>query len=300
MVPATHTRFGKRVTQWPALLPSVTVRLSDGRAVAVEEYGNPAGPVVLYFHGWPGSRLEAGLVPNMPVRLLAFDRPGYGRSDPASGRALLDWPGDVAAVADRLGLERFHVIGLSGGGPYAAACAHALRDRVLGLALVSPVPPAHAVSTRAPGVGLLFRLGRHPRMAHRLLSLMRPLLGRQIITLRTLVGNGLPPMDQAALTPAVVAGLARAWREGIGRSVQGAVSDAGIYARDWGFLPSTIAVPTTLWHGDQDTLIPRNALTPYEAIPGATLRLLPGEGHYSLPFNHAGSILSHLVASGAA
>ncbi|MGI4944133.1 MAG: alpha/beta fold hydrolase, partial [Janthinobacterium lividum] len=97
--------------------------------ISVEEYGDPAGPPVLYFHGWPASRLEAGLIPDLSVRLLALDRPGYGRSTPQPGRTLLDWPADVAAVADRLGLAKFHVVGLSGGGPYAAACALALPDR---------------------------------------------------------------------------------------------------------------------------------------------------------------------------
>ena len=273
------------------------VRLPDGRVIAVEEYGDPNGAPVLYFHGWPASRLEAGLIGDLPVRLLAFDRPGYGRSTPSPGRRLLDWPDDVAAVADRLGLNRFHIVGLSGGGPFAAACAYALPQRVAGLALVCPVPPASSVSHRDPGVGHLFRLGRHPKVAHRLLSLLRPLLRRRIITPRTLVGNGLPASDRAVLTRPLLAGLARAWREGVGRSVQGALSDANIYAADWGFPTTDITVPTAIWHGVEDSLIPRAALTPYEAIPGSVLHLLPDEGHYSLPLNHADQMLRSLVAA---
>ena len=196
--------------------------------MAVEEYGDPDGPVVLYFHGWPASRLEAGLISDLPVRLLAFDRPGYGRSSPQPGRTLLDWPRDVANVADRLGLDRFHIVGLSGGAPYAAACAYALPRRVLGAALVCPVPPAHGIHSRAPGVGHLFRLGRHPVLAHRLFSMLRPLLRRRIITPRTLVGGSLPDADRDCLDAQTLAGLARVWREGIGRSIQGAVSDAQI------------------------------------------------------------------------
>lgn len=288
-------RFGKRVRSRRAALPSIMVRLPDGRAIAVEEYGDPKGTPVLYFHGWPASRLEAGLIGDLPVRLLAFDRPGYGRSTPLPGRRLLDWPDDVAAVADRLGLDRFHIVGLSGGGPFAAACAYAMPHRVAGLALVCPVPPASSVSHRAPGVGHLFRLGRHPKVAHRLLSLLRPLLRRRIITPRTLVGNGLPASDRAVLTRPMLAGLARAWREGVGRSVQGALADASIYAADWGFPTSGITVPTTIWHGSEDTLIPGAALADYIAIPGAVLNLLPSEGHYSLPLRHAGAILRNLV-----
>lgn len=296
MVRLALKRFGKRARLRRTALPSIVVRLPDGRVIAVEEYGDPNGVPVLYFHGWPASRLEAGLIGNLPVRLLAFDRPGYGRSTSSPGRSLLDWPVDVASVADRLGLGRFYIVGLSGGGPFAAACAYAMPHRIAGLALVCPVPPASSMSHHAPGVGHLFRLGRHPKVAHRLLSLLRPLLHRRIITPRTLVGNGLPASDRAVLTRPMLAGLARAWREGVGRSVQGALSDANIYAADWGFPLSGITVPTTIWHGGADSLIPRVAVAPYEAVPGSVLHLLPDEGHYSLPLNHAGRILHTLVA----
>ena len=290
-------RLGKRMRPSRAAAPSLAVRLPDGRIIAIEEYGDPGGPPVLYFHGWPASRLEAGLIGNLPVRLLALDRPGYGRSSQAPGRTLLDWPRDVAAVADRLGLPRFHLIGLSGGGPYAAACAYAMPDRVLGMALVCPVPPASGVTAGKSGVGHLFLLGRHPKVAHRVLSILRPLLRRRIITPRTLVGSTLPESDRAVLTPAILAGLARAWREGIERSVQGALTDASIYAADWGFLPAGIRVPTSIWHGAEDSLISRAALAPYEAIPGAAMHLVPSEGHYSLGLNHAGVILQELVSA---
>ncbi len=283
-----------------AAAPSFTVRLRDGRVIAVEEYGDPAGPVVLYFHGWPASRLEAGLISDLPVRLLALDRPGYGRSSPQPGRTLLDWPRDVSDVADRLGLERFHIVGLSGGAPYAVACAYALPHRVRGAALVCPVPPAHGVHPRAPGIGLLYRLGRHPVLAHRLFSVMRPLLRQRIITPRTLVGGSLPVADRDCLDPTTLSGLAQAWREGIGRSVQGALSDARIYARDWQIPLGEITVPVDLWYGSEDSLIPSYALAPLEAMPGLRLRVLPKEGHYSLAIRHAASILRHLTeAQGA-
>lgn len=288
-------RLARRTHRMRAPAPSLTVRLADGRVIAVEEYGDPAGPPVLYFHGWPASRLEAGLIPDLPVRLLSLDRPGYGRSTPHRGRTLLDWPRDVAAVADRLGLPRVHVVGLSGGGPYAAACALALPDRVLGAALVCPVPPPHGVHPRAPGVGHLFRLGRHPVLADRLFSVLRPLLRRRIITPRTLVGGSLPPSDRACLTPALMAGLGRAWREGIGRSVQGALSDAGIYAQDWGVPFGDIRVPVSVWYGADDSMIPLHALAPLEAIPGMTLHVVPDEGHYSLAVRHAAAILHGLT-----
>ena len=290
--------LSRRVRVRKSRLASMVVRLPDGRAIAVEEYGDPAGPPVFYFHGWPASRLEAGLIPNLPVRLLALDRPGYGRSTPSPGRSLLDWARDVAFVADRLGLQHFHVVGLSGGGPFAAACAHALPDRVLGVALVSPVPPATPLAG-GRGVGHLYRLGRHPRVAHRVFSIIRPLLRRRILTPGTVVGGGLPACDRAVLTRRMMVSLGLAWREGIGRSVQGALADALIYARPWGFDLSDIRVPMAVWSGGQDSLIPQTATAQFAVIPGVDLQMLEAEGHYSLALIHAETILRRLVADRA-
>ncbi len=286
-------RLPRKVRRAPA--PSFTVRLPDGRVIAIEEYGDPAGPVVLYFHGWPASRLEAGLIADLPVRLLALDRPGYGRSSPLPGRSLLDWPRDVADVADRLGLGRFHVAGLSGGAPYAVACAYALPHRVKSVALVCPVPPANGLPPRASGVGHLYRLGRHPVLAHRLFSVLRPLLRRRIITPRTLVGSSLPAADRECLDRQTLSGLARVWREGIGRSIQGALSDAQIYGSDWNIPLGNVTVPVDLWYGSEDSLIPPHALTPFEAMPGLRLHIVAGEGHYSLAIRHAARILRQLT-----
>ena len=186
-------------------------------------------------------------------------------------------------------------MGLSGGAPYAVACAYALPQRVRGVALVCPVPPAHGVHPRAPGVGLLYRLGRHPVLAHRLFSVMRPLLRRRVITPRMVVGGSLPAADRECLDRQTLSGLARAWREGIGRSVQGALSDAGIYAHDWQVPLGKITVSVDLWYGSEDSLIPLHALAPLEAIPGLCLHVVPGEGHYSLAIRHAAGILGRLT-----
>ena len=127
----------------PTTVPSITVgaltvrtevlQLADGRRLAWSEFGTPTGPVLIYCHGTPSSRLE-GLVLHHAalggVRVLVPDRPGFGRSDPQPGRSLTDWARDVAALADQLGIQRFAVSGISGGGPHALACAAHLGDRV--------------------------------------------------------------------------------------------------------------------------------------------------------------------------
>ena len=229
----------------------------------------------------------------MPVRLLALDRPGYGKSSPCPGRSLLGWAADVACVADRLGLQQFHVVGLSGGGPFAAACAYALPERVLGLALVCPVPPAAAV--RGFGVGHLYWLGRHPRLAHWLISMIRPLLRRRMLTPGTLASSSLPRADREMLTRRTMTALGLSWREGLGRSVHGALSDAVLLAQPWGFSLASIRVPAALWYGADDTMIPRAALAPYQSIPNLRVQVLEEEGHYSLALRHAVAILMDLT-----
>jgi pimeloyl-ACP methyl ester carboxylesterase len=121
------------------------IALADGRRLAYREYGARDGAPVFFFHGWPGSRLD--FAPNdataadAGVRVIAVDRPGIGGSDPQAGRRVLDWPVDVAALADSLALDRFAVLGFSFGGPYARACAYALPDRVTYAGLVSCLGP---------------------------------------------------------------------------------------------------------------------------------------------------------------
>src|SRR5262245_6028460 len=101
-----------------------TLKLKDGRNLGFAQFGADSAPPVFYFHGWPGSRLEAGFFEIPGVQMIGVDRPGYGLSDPHPKRKLADWPNDVAALADHLGFGKFAIVGMSGGGPYAAACAY--------------------------------------------------------------------------------------------------------------------------------------------------------------------------------
>lgn len=134
---------------------SQTFQLPDGRTLGYAEYGNPQGRPLLYFHGYPSSRIEAepadALARRCGIRLLALDRPGFGLSTPQAGRhrKLLDWPDDVRAFAAGLGLDRFAVMGLSGGGPFALACAYALpRGMVSAVGLFASGPAWEAGAHR--------------------------------------------------------------------------------------------------------------------------------------------------------
>src|SRR6478735_8210825 len=122
--------------------------LDDGRKLRYAEWGDPSGRPMFLFHGAPGSRV---FVPNPAVtaeagvRMVTVDRPGYGGSDPLPGRQILDWPRDVVALAEALGLDRFDVAAHSAGGPYALACGHELMDRVGHVVLISCVAPQEAL-----------------------------------------------------------------------------------------------------------------------------------------------------------
>lgn len=271
------------------------VRLADGRVIAIEEYGDPAGLPVFYFHGFPACRLEAGLIGELPVRLLALDRPGYGGSTPHPGRTLLDWPQDVAQIADRLGIDDLHIVGLSGGGPYATACAAVLGRRVRSLSLVCPVPPAYGVPDGADGIGELIRFGRQPRRAATLFPLVRMMVRQRFFSIHRMVGRGLSVADEAVITPIVRDRLIGVWREAMRHGVHGALSDARIYAEDWGFDLDEIAVPTSLWCGGEDRLIPPETLAPYKDIPGIRWHALDAEGHFSLPLRHVRTMVEELV-----
>ena len=121
------------------------IRLSDGRRLGYAEYGDPEGWPLMFFHGTPGSRIMARFAGpkarELGVRLIAPDRPGFGRSDFQPHRRLLDWPRDVEELADALNLEKFSVAGVSGGGPYVAACAWKMGERLINAGMVSGLAP---------------------------------------------------------------------------------------------------------------------------------------------------------------
>jgi len=275
------------------------VRLPDGRRLGYAEFGDPDGPPILYLHGFPGSRLEVGMIPIQGIRVISPDRPGYGLSDPKPGRSLLDWPHDVAALLDHLGLDRVAVVGMSGGAPYAAACAFALPDRVGATALVAGVaPPGHGWEIGSPA-GFLMELGARP-LALRLTaltarSLLRPGQPARILdTVRRRAGHLLG--DRWLLKPGTGERLLMAWQEAMHDNMQGPLSDARIYAAPWGFDPADIQGRVAVWHGTEDRTVPVTAGRFFIArIPGARARIIEGETHFSLAHRHHAGILRDLL-----
>jgi pimeloyl-ACP methyl ester carboxylesterase len=279
------------------------LRLADGRTLAYAEYGDPSGQPVLFFHGIPSSRLmhpDADISKQLGVRLIAPDRPGFGRSDPKPGRTLLDWTYDVEALADSLSLGQFTVVGPSGGGPFVAACAARLSSRIKRAAIVGGSGPVDAPSALA-GAAFERRAGywlaRHAPMLLRLAIRMRPDPHRDPERFFDSYTRHNPPCDQELFRrPEIRAMFLASYREATRQGRSAFTHELELVANSWGFSLGDIDVPMTIWQGTADNMTPvgmGRALA--EAIPRANLRLVPNEGHLIF-LSHWREIAEDLIA----
>ncbi len=268
-----------------------SIKLSDGRALGFETLGDPDGSPLFFFHGTPGSRLvvaEDDLLAQIPgVRLILPERPGYGISDPSPERTLLDWPGDVAQLADHLGLETFAVAGVSGGGPHALACAYRLAGRVSKTLLFSsPSPADFKGATRGMAFGnrIGLFLGRYtPWLLRSLVRSNAAAFKKKPEMLLDALEKQVGPPDRALLAKelvrtALIRDVREAYRQGSGgHEVDGPLAMSG---RGWGFDLRQISVPVFLWHGEEDTLVSINMARHLEReIPDCTARIVAGAAH---------------------
>jgi pimeloyl-ACP methyl ester carboxylesterase len=291
------------------------IRLRDGRTLAYATVGEPAGAPVVAVHGTPGCRdpaTWADAAAATGARVILPDRPGYGLSDFHPTQTLLDWPSDVRDLADALGLDRFAVLGVSGGGPYAAACGYALPDRVTAVGLVCAmgpfwdVPEVDAAATDEAGrwIRELIDLGRadpDAAAAHARDECERDadMCGRDPdeFVAFWFDGEGVPAADRALLeTPELREHVKDQVREALRAGVDGYTQDELIIAvRPWGFRLDEIRVPVHLWHGELDTLVPiESASYAARTIPNCSPRFFSDEGHL-LAFRHSEEILRALV-----
>ncbi len=283
-----------------------------GSWLACAEYGAGDGVATFYFHGHPGSRLEGRLVDaaarRAGVRLIAVDRPGIGRSPFQPGRRLLDWPACVSALADRFGLERFAVVGVSGGGPYALACAYRIPQRLHACAVVAGLGPLDVLGIE--GMMPLNRLQFH--LARAAPGLLRPLLWLAVGRLRRRFGKRRS-LDRTGVRLAreVIAGggdreqakaYVRAVLEAFRQGTRGVAHDAVLYARPWGFALSQIAfAPVHLWHGGRDRHVPvRMARAVADAVPRCVATFFPADDHMSSILGHVDEVLATVAESGPA
>ena len=268
---------------------SLELRLKDGRTLAYAIYGEPAGRPAFYFHGHPGSRLEGrfadGPARRHGIKLIAPDRPGCGGSSDKPGRRITDWPSNVEELADGLGVRRFPVMGGSGGGPFALACAWRLPDRVTAAGLVSAVAPFSAPGATdgmRPFNKLAFMyLSRLPFLPELIMKSMARKMRKDPDAVLERFKSAMSAPDRRALDrPGVSDDFMAVIAEALRNGTSGAAAETRMLGRPWGFRMDEITVPVYLWQGTDDRLVPE-AMGQYlaAAIPGCRATFVEGEGH---------------------
>lgn len=278
------------------------IRLSDGRNLCYAQFGETDGVPVVLFHGAPGYRHFWSALPEFPfvdgVRFIAPDRPGYGNSDFKPGMTYADWPDDVGELADHLGIERFSIIGVSGGGPGALACAWRLPDRISCVAVVSSVGP--------PEPELLQRISRPNRVAYRLarvapwlmklnMKLLAWLQRRNLERSLDSMASKLSAADKRALaTPGTRKALQAAMSaEAVPPDARGYAQDVINQARPWPFPLEAIRCPVAVWQPADDTSVPVAVAEHFQqVIPNIRIHCIPHAGHL-WHIEHFATVVEH-------
>jgi pimeloyl-ACP methyl ester carboxylesterase len=286
--------------------PSQRITLRDGRALGFDDFGDPNGVPVLFFHGFGSSRVvrhpDDSIATELGARIIAVDRPGIGLSTRLPNRRITDWPRDVEELMDRLGIDRCAIVAWSGGGPYALACGWQMPERISVVGLISaPAPlsgvpgssgytwPRHRAMSRtadhAPWVIALamWRWSRQQRSDP----------ARQLDeAIAGMVEADREILGDPALRAVMIANAAEMYRQGNG----GIYDEALCMARPWGFPIEGVSVPVRIWHGVRDQVVPVG-MGRYMArvVPGAVATFFPNEGHHFV-YDRWREILGVIVA----
>ncbi len=266
------------------------IQLKDGRKLAYNEYGDPQGKPAFFFHGTPGSRLEAEFTKDAALefcfRIIAPDRPGMGKSHNKPGRTLLEWPTDVLEIANHLKLDKFGVIGASGGGPSALVCAHEIPDRLEFVVCMAGWAP-NSFKHGTQDMNILDRYfvnlaTTRPRLLTVPFSLMGYVAKRFPKKFIEFISSSLSEADKIMLTdPDVERILSRDVQEAFRQGSHGVSEDALLCYTNWGFEVSDIEIQVLLLQGTADTLVPYSfAQYLHKKIPNNTFLSYPDEGHY--------------------
>ena len=280
------------------------ILLRDRRRLAYAEYGNPRGRPLFFFHGLPGSRLEASITDARArehgVRIIAPDRPGFGLSDFQGRRRITGWPSDVVQLADALGIERFAVAGISGGGPYALACAWAIPERLTATGVISGVGPMwHSGANEGMSLQnrIIFGLSRiSPATARIPMLLMEQMLRRMPDRMADQMMKAMPEPDRRVIEdPAVKAMFMEDAVEALRHGSRGAAFESWLFTRPWGFQLEDVRAPVRLWQGGADVNVPiAMAREMASRLPNCIATYYEDEGHL-LAVTHMEEILSALA-----
>jgi pimeloyl-ACP methyl ester carboxylesterase len=267
------------------------IAVGDDRQIGFAEFGDPQGRAIFWLHGTPGARrqipMEARVyAEQQQIRLIGVDRPGIGSSTPYQYDTVVAFADDMRTIADTLGIDKLEVIGLSGGGPYALACAAAMPDRVVAAGVLGGVAPARgadAIGGGAMALGtfvapLLEVAGGPLRLAaSALVRLARPVASPAL----DLYGRMSPEADRRMLArPEFKAMFLDDLLNGSRKQLAAPFADIVVFARDWGFRLDEVKVAVRWWHGDRDHIVPfEHGQHVVAKLPDAQLYHLPGESH---------------------
>jgi pimeloyl-ACP methyl ester carboxylesterase len=266
--------------------------VADGRRLAVRVSGNPAGHPVIYLHGTPGSRMgplpRGRVLYELGVRLVSFDRPGYGGSDRMASRVVADTAADVLAIANHLEIERFAVIGRSGGGPHALACAATLPDRVTRAGVLVSIAPLEAEGldwfagmAESNARGFKTAAAAPEALIEELAQTAAKIKADPMSHVSTL-GPDMPASDRRVVADTGIRLLlAKNFAEALRQAAAGWIDDSLAFCSPWGFNLSDIRVPVLLWHGEDDVFSPvAHARWMAKQIPTAELWVRPDTAHF--------------------
>ena len=285
--------------------------LKDGRKLGYAEFGKTDGQPVFYCHGWLGGRLDFYITElykkKLRCHIYALDRPGIGLSTFKEKREILDFPDDVVEIADHLGLDKFHILGMSGGGPYVAACAYRIPNRLLSAGIIGGAGPHKDTikSMKNPNrilfsllrrVPFLFKIILYP-MWNRFLKMefnekTGKMLARQ--------GMNLPEQDKIIYENPVFQKFLIDYLKDIlqQKTKKGAFMDGKLFTKEWNFKLKDIPknLKFYIWHGEQDKNVSVEIGRYYEAnLPNCEAYYYPDEAHLSVMVNRIEEILEKLT-----
>ena len=282
--------------------------LSDGRKLGYAIYGDPDGVPVLFFHGIPGSLLQ--LAPDIEflkkssVCLYSLDRPGIGLSTAKPERSVLDWSDDVKIFCHGLNIQRFSIIGVSGGAPYALACALRLHQYIQHVYLISGLAPINYGSNLRqldPRLQFIFKIApRHPRLLDGYLAIVYKFFKKTPVDAFNYFMSHLPDYDKHVLTSPDSVSLFRSdLSEAFRQGSEGIVSEILTLLKPWGFDLTEIDLPIHVWHGTADSIVPFNLFNyTVSKLPNAIPHIVDNGGHF-IALEYASQILGALTSESA-
>jgi pimeloyl-ACP methyl ester carboxylesterase len=281
----------------------------DGRVLEVEVDGPDDGQVVMFLTGTPSAGTlfseHVGKGADRGLRHVAYSRPGYGRSDRATWRTVADCTADVVAIAEQLGIDELFVVGWSGGGPHALACAALLGDRVRAAATMASIAPWDAEGLdwlAGMGPENIEEFGVADTDEHELASFLErhaaDFAGATGSDVQAAFGELLSDVDKAALSGEFADYIADSSRRAVEHGIWGWFDDDRAFLRNWGFDLGAIKRPVSIWQGGQDRMVPyAHGEWLASHVAGAHAELHPDEGHLSLALGAYGDILDGLLAA---